>query len=252
MAYGVYVAAQGAAVQARRMEVLSNNIANVDTVGFKPEVMLAQARGTEVAQRNSYSQGSGGFSQFGSGVFVVGTPTSHAQAALNPTGRNLDFALKSEGFFVVEHEGEQMLTRAGNFNLNVAGQLTTDRGEPVLDASGGPITLNPNEPWTLSENGQIQQAGNIIELAIVRPQSMGDLVKVGNNLFRPLADVQPVAPLERMTAQGYLESSGMNPVSGMMEMISASRAFEANVHMIQNQDHIAGTLINRVLSNGNS
>ncbi len=252
MAHGVYVAAQGAAVQARRMEVLSNNIANVDTVGFKPEVMLAQARQTEVAQRTSYSQASQGFSQFGSGVFVAGTPTSHAQAALNPTGRNLDFALKGEGFFVVQRDGEQLLTRAGNFNLNANGVLTTDRGEPVLDVGGGPITLNPNSPWTLSENGQIQQAGSAVELAIVQPQSLGDLVKVGNNMFRPLADVQQVAPEARMTAQGYLESSGMNPVSGMMEMISASRAFEANVHMIQNQDHIAGTLINRVLSNGNA
>ena len=251
MANGVFVAAQGAAVQAKRMEVLSNNIANVDTVGFKPEVILAQTGGTEVAQRG-YDYGENNFSEIGSSVFLAGTPTNHTQGTLNVTGRNLDFALQGEGFFVIERDGEQFLTRAGNFDLNSLGQLTTDRGEPVLDAGGGPITLNPNDPWTLSGNGQIQQAGNTIDLAIVKPQSLGDLVKVGSNLFRPLADVQALAPEERMTAQGYLESSGMNPVSGMMEMISASRAFEANVHMIQNQDHISGTLINRVLATNGS
>ena len=251
MANGVYVAAQGAAVQAKRMEVLSNNIANVDTVGFKPEVILAQSNGTRVAQRG-YSQGENNFPELGTDVFLAGTPTAHAPGSLNPTGRDLDFALKGEGFFAIQRNGEQFLTRAGNFDLDANGQLTTERGEPVLDSSGGAITINPNEPWTLSSNGQIQQAGNVIDLAIVRPSSLGDLVKVGANLFRPLADVQPAPPEERMTAQGYLESSGINPVSGMMEMISASRAFEANVHMIQNQNHIAGTLINRVLSGGNS
>lgn len=251
MANGVYVAAQGAAVQAKRMEVLSNNIANVDTTGFKPEVILAQSGGTQVAQRG-YDYGDNNFTEIGNSVSLVGTPTDFSQGTLNVTGRNLDFALQGEGFFVVQRDDQQLLTRAGNFDLNSAGILTTDRGEPVLDAGGSQITLNPNEPWTLSSNGQIQQTGNIVELAIVKPQSLGDLVKVGSNLYRPLADVAAVAPEDRMTAQGYLEASGMNPVSGMMEMISASRAFEANVHMIQNQDHIAGTLINRVLASNGS
>lgn len=231
------------------MEVLSNNIANVDTTGFKPDLVIAQSQGTQVTQRgSSLSRGANGFSELGSGVSLAGTATSFAPGSLKVTGRNLDFALKGDGFFTVERDGEKLLTRAGDFSMTPSGLLTTVHGDPVLDSSGGPITLNPNESFRLTETGQIQQAGGSIELGIVKPQSLGDLVKVGSNLFRPLAEVQPLAAGDRMTTQGYLEASGMNPVSGMMEMVTASRAFEANIHMIQNQDHIAGTLINRVLS----
>ena len=81
-----------------------------------------------------------------------------------------------------------------------------------------------------------------------QPESLDEMVKVGNNLFQPLGTVQAAANLsERNVRQGYLEMSGANPVRQMMAMIETTRAFEANTRMIQNQDTMLGTLIGRVL-----
>jgi flagellar basal body rod protein FlgG len=80
-----------------------------------------------------------------------------------------------------------------------------------------------------------------------QPESLGELVKVGNNLFQPLGKVTPLSLAERNIRQGYLEMSGANPVRQMMAMIETTRAFEANTRMIQNQDTMLGALISRVL-----
>ena len=99
----------------------------------------------------------------------------------------------------------------------------------------------------MSPDGFVTQADTSIPLALVQPTSQADLVKVGNNLFRALAPVAPVAPDLRNVQGGYLELSTVNPTREMMEMITATRAFEANTKLIQNQDHMIGTLISRVL-----
>ena len=102
-------------------------------------------------------------------------------------------------------------------------------------------------PWSISPDGFISQAGTIYALGMSQPESLDELVKVGNNLFQPLGTVQPLPLAERNVRQGYLEMSGANPVRQMMAMIETTRAFEANTRMIQNQDTMLGSLISRVL-----
>ncbi len=80
-----------------------------------------------------------------------------------------------------------------------------------------------------------------------QPDSLDEMVKVGNNLWQPTGAIKPLALAERNVRQGYLEVSGANPVRQMMAMIETTRAFEANTRMIQNQDSMLGTLISRVL-----
>jgi flagellar basal-body rod protein FlgF/flagellar basal-body rod protein FlgG len=247
MPYGIYLSAEGAQAQSRRMEILAHNLANVDTPGFQRQLAVLQARHAEAIERGSDYPGSRSGNDVGGGVYVPEVATQYGGGALRHTGIPTDMAIDGEGFFIVEEEGKTYLTRAGNFMLTNTGRLVTPGGLPVLSESGGPIELDPALPWRVTESGAIHQAGASTALALVKPASLGDLVRRGHNLFEPLADTAPVPEAERHVRGGYLEHANVQPTLEMMELIEASRAFEANVRLIQNQDHMIGTLVNRVL-----
>ncbi len=235
--------------QNRRLQVIANNLANLETTGFKRDVALLQARNTEAIVQGLDAPGSGSINDIGGGVQVQETVTDLSPGGYRQTSRPEDFAIRGDGYFVVKKSGENLLTRAGNFNFTAEGALTTDQGCPVLDQDGTPIVMDPNLPWSLSREGELLQDGARIPLAVVRPRQPGDLVKIGGNMFRPLAAPVPVQPEVRRVESGYLETSGVNSVVEMMDMISASRAFESNVTLIKNHDHMLGNLISRVLTN---
>ena len=251
MPYGLYLSAEGAHAQATRLEVIAHNLANVDTVGFKRELALFQARYAEETERGEDFPGSGSINDVGGGVLVHETKTDFSPGPMKRTGVPTDMAIRGDGFFLVQKEGEHFLTRAGNFLLNQRGELVTQYGQQkyaVMTDGGAPVVIDPAAgPWELSQSGTIRQAGTIQNLAIVRPESYGDLVRVGENVFKPLADPLPLAIGERSVAGGYLEMSGVQPTTEMIELIEASRAVEANLNMIQTQDEMLSGLINRLL-----
>ncbi|OHB76771.1 MAG: flagellar basal-body rod protein FlgF [Planctomycetes bacterium RBG_16_64_10] len=249
MPYGMYISAEGAQAQAKRMETLSNNLANVDTPGFKRDVATFQARLTEAIQRGLDQAGSGSINDIGGGVMLAGIRTDHSPGALKHTGSPTDFAIVGDGFFVIQSDREAYLSRAGNFKMTAAGQLVTQNGLAVLNDSGAPILIDPElGPWQVADNGAITQAGATIhQLAVRTPASVDDLVKVGENLFRPRAATELVPLTERTVRQGYLEGSAVSPTLEMMALIETSRAFAANTKLIQHQDHMISTLISRVL-----
>ena len=140
------------------------------------------------------------------------------------------------------------LTRAGNFELNSRGELVTPQGYSVLDESGSPVAINPEvKQWDISDAGAMRQPGNTQNLAIVRPASDESLVKYGDNLYRSTGRAEGVPPDQRRVAPGCLEMSGVSPTTEMTAMIEASRLFEANVSMMQTQDHMLSSLIGQVL-----
>ena len=245
----MYISGEGAAAQSQRLEVIANNLANVDTTGFKPDVPTFQARFAEAIQRGLEQPHNQSTSDIGGGVKVIDVETDHSVGQFQRTGNDLDFAINGEGFFQIRgDDGKTYLSRAGDFALNVEGKLVTQNGHrSVLDQSGREITLDANQPWSVSQDGFINQSGTVYALGMSQPKSLDDLVKVGNNLFQPLGPVEAL-PLEaRNIRQGYLEMSGANSVRQMMAMIETTRAFEANTRMIQNQDTMMGSLISRVL-----
>lgn len=244
----MYISAEGAQAQVRRMEVISNNLANVNTPGFKPSHATFQARFAEAVEQGLAPAGSGQEEDIGGGVMMVGTPTDYSSGAINVTGQKTDMAIDGEGFFQVRKGNDTYLTRAGNFKIDSAGQLMTQSGYPVLDTSGTPITISSSD-WQLSAEGGIVQAGEgeAKLLALMKPNSLGDLVPSGDNLFRSLASVDSIEPAARRVLGGHLEMSGVNPTTAMMELIETSRAIEANMKLIQNQDHMLSQLIGRVL-----
>jgi flagellar basal-body rod protein FlgF len=182
-------------------------------------------------------------------VKVIDVETDHSVGLLKETGNDLDLAINGKGFFHVKgDDGERYLSRSGAFALDMQGRLVTQNGHrPVLDQAGSEIVLSPELPVSISSDGFISQAGAIYALGLSQPRSLDEMVKVGNNLFQPLGNVQPLTLAERNIRQGYLEMSGANPVRQMMAMIETTRAFEANTRMIQNQDTMLGALISRVL-----
>jgi flagellar basal-body rod protein FlgF len=248
MAYGMYISAEGALAQQTRLETITNNIANADTIGFKRDLAIFQARNAEAIDRGLAQPHAGTINDVGGGVMVMGNQTDFSQGPLKTTDIPTDFAIRGRGFFMVEKNGERMLTRAGGFQQLTDGTLATTDGYPVLTEDGEPLLIDG--PWQFSEDGTITSTGGAQRMAIVEPASLGDLVKTGENLFRPLGPIAPLANDFRSVAQGMIEGSGTTAVSEMVQMIETTRAYEANVNMIKNHDTMFGTLISRVLKVG--
>jgi flagellar basal body rod protein FlgG len=248
MAYGLYVSAAGAEVQSRRLQALAHNLANVDTPGFKRELSVLAARHSEAISRGLDRAGSKSVNDVGGGVELVESLADFTRGAMRKTGIDTDVAVGAPGaFFVVERNGQELLTRAGNFVFSTDGRLQTQDGDNVL-GDDGPVNIDPTQPWRIHADGTISQNNAAVTaLRIVKPQSLGDLSKVGDNYFMPLAPPPAAVGNDRYLLPGYLEMSTVKPASEMMELIEASRAYEANVRMIQHHDQLIGSLVNRVL-----
>jgi len=246
----MYISAEGAKAQAKRLEFIANNMANVDTPGFKRDVPTFQARFAEAIQRGQDYSGSRSNNDVGGGVKLVEVDTDFSAGTIRQTEIPTDFAINGDGFFQVRTpEGETLLSRAGNFLLDSGGRLITQAGHfAVLDQSGGEIKLDGDQPWEMIPGGIITQGGQNKAIGLQKPQSLGDLVKVGSNTFRALGSVSPVPQEERNIVQGYLEQSSVSSTNEMMAMIETSRAFEANTKLIQHQDGMLSQLLSRVLS----
>lgn len=248
MPYGLYVSAAGANAQNHRLKVLSNNLANVETPGYRPQKAVMQARFAEMIEQGQVPPGLGGADDQGGGVTMQAAQTAFDVGPIRKTGNATDFAINDAGaFFVIQQGDDQVLTRAGNFLFDATGKLTAQNGAPVLNTSGKPIQIDPTLPYQVLEGGRVQQAGAEQMLMVARPKSLGDLSHLGGNLFKPMADFDLADGTQRPVVSGFLEQSGVRPTTAMMELIEASRAYEANVRLIQNQDHMMGQLVSRVL-----
>jgi flagellar basal-body rod protein FlgF len=249
MYYGLYLSAAGAHSQSQKLEVLSNNLANVDTVGFKKELALLEASDSEAIQQGLDYRGSRSLSDVGGGVEMNQTATDFQVGTLRSTGVLTDFALESpNAFFVVQRGDEQLLTRAGNFHLASDGRLLTQDGDAVLSTDNSPIELDPTLPWRALPGGLIEQSGDRSELAVRKATDLAQLRKAGLNCFEiPGRGTQSLLEDERRVRQGYLEMSSVNPVQEMVELIATSRAHEMNIRMIQHHDGMTGSLVNRLL-----
>lgn len=249
MYYGLYTAAAGANALSQKVEILSNNLANVDTVGFKRELALLHARESEAIERGQDMRGSRGRNDIGGGVDLAATATEFRLGTFKPTGVPTDMALELPNlFFMVQRGDQQLLTRAGNFQTNFEGQLQTADGDPVLSSDGATIQLDPRLPWELLGGGRIRQAGDVREIGLRRPQNMSDLQKVGQNYFQNTTDRWDVVPPEdRRVRSGFTEVSGVNSLQEMTDLIATSRAYETNIRLMQTHDQITGSLIQRLL-----
>ena len=240
----MYLAAAGALVQQLRLETLANNVANINTSGYKKDTAVfrvadANVRPTAPAQANAIQPLSPYAPPFA-------TIIDFSQGAVRQTGNPLDVALSGDGFFSIQTPEGVQYTRQGSFTLDDQGRLVSPDGYPVL-GEAGEIVLDEG-PIEIDTDGGIHADGNEVgRLQITAFDNRTALKKVGNGRFAPVeAGMAGKRPELTTLQQGYIETANVNPVREMTAMIEASRAFEAYQKVIQSTDEATAKSINDV------
>jgi len=234
-----------------RQDILANNLANVDTVGFKRDLAVMRARQVESRSGSNARFGHGLLDNLSGGTFVSPTYHSFEQGPRIPTGNPLDVAVEGMGFLSVEVDNHVYYTRDGRFTVNQNNELVmvANQGRAkVLDQAGAPIVLLPGtagEPQIASD-GTIRQGQAVVgRVGLYEFEDLQALRKVGSNLFEDRQGGANPAVASSVTPE-TVEGSGVDPVSGLASMIEVSRAYQLNAQMISLQDDTLGQLISRV------
>ena len=283
MIRGWYTGASGMRAQQWRLDAVANNLANVDTDGYKRDVtahkafpeLLLRRMDDDGVYRHPFGSGDAApiIGKIGTGVEVNELFTDFQQGAMKETGSDFDIALDGRGFFSVMTPWGERYTRNGSFQLGKEGFLETKEGYPVL-GENGPIRVQAN-------NFQIDKTGNIWinaayaedaavmvskennaweetvlldTLKIVAFDVPRYIEKQGSSLYRATevsgaAETIPVETRPRVV-QGFTEASNVDPVTEMVQMIEVNRAYEANQKVIQSSDSMLGVLINQTAKFG--
>ena len=208
---GLYIAASGMLAEMVRQEQLSNQLANVNTPGYKSD-RATQAGFGELLLQNTQTGASVG--RLSLGVEIAETSTDLAPAGIHETGEALDFAVEGEGFFAVRTEAGVRYTRNGQFSTDAEGNLTDQQGDLVLGANGAPVKLRADGTVAPGDIGVFEVAG---------------AEKQGENLYTGNATGQSTGKVRA----GFLEESAVNPSQAMVQLISSFRALEADQKSIQ-------------------
>ncbi|HSO17824.1 MAG TPA: flagellar basal-body rod protein FlgF [Desulfosarcina sp.] len=249
MSGGMYLAAAGALIQQMRLAMLSNNVANINTIGYKAEKSVFRI-GPETAAVGSPAPVPGIPVEAGQPLSPYAPPFStvidFSQGAMRQTGNPLDVAIDGDGFFGIQTPDGVQYTRQGAFTLNDQGVLVTQDGYPVL-GEGGEIALAEGTV-EIDEQGAVYVDGDEVgRLQITAFADAGSLRKAGSGRFVPTPTAVPGGPPESTALrQRHIETSNINAVQAMTEMIETSRAFEAYQKVIQSSDEATSKSINDV------
>jgi flagellar basal-body rod protein FlgF len=223
----IYLSMSGAKAAMQRQEVLAHNLANASTTGFRAE--LAAHRAVPVLGDGASTR-----------VFALETTVGYKaeSGAVQPTGRNLDVALKDNAWLAVQGlDGTEAYTRAGALQVNAEGLLATAGGLQVL-GDGGPITVPANAEVQIAPDGTVSATANggrpqaVGKLKLVTPETEAQLSRGTDGLFRAADGDLPADPNARVQ-DGALEGSNVSPVETMVAMISAARQFEHQMKLMQ-------------------
>lgn len=255
MVKGLYAAYSGMINEQNRMDVLTNNLANASTTGFKKEGATSQAFKDVLAYKikdtTDYPHLAKNIGNLNLGVKIGENYTDYSQGAFRATENTYDLALSGNGFFMVEFtdkNGETSVkyTRDGSFTLDRSGYLVTKDGDYVLDPRGRHIRLNPNLDASIDTSGIIQQNGvNMATIGVTDFADYNYLEHYGENYYQPVDGARRIAA-DATIRSGYLEASNVQVVSEMVEMISVSRQYESNQKLIQTIDSTLDIAANRL------
>ncbi|MDR2375891.1 MAG: flagellar basal-body rod protein FlgF [Treponema sp.] len=283
MIRGWYTGASGMRAQQWRLDAVANNLANIDTDGYKRDVaafkafpeLLLRRTDDDGVYRHPFGSADAApiMGRLGTGVELNELYTVFEQGALKETQSDFDLALDGQGFFTVDTPWGERYTRNGSFQLGKEGYLETKEGYPVLGEKG-PIRVKANnfqvdkegrvwinaeyadDPNLLisRENNTWEETALLDSLKIVDFAKDRYLKKQGSSLYQETDESGPALISEESrrprVVQGFTEASNVEPVSEMVRMIEVNRAYEANQKTIQSGDTMLGTLINQVLRFG--
>jgi flagellar basal-body rod protein FlgF len=237
---GLTSAAAALAFYERRQQSIANNLANVDTTGFKKERVFGRMVDDAVAAADSM--------------------TDRSQGDITPTGNSLDVAMQSDAFLVVQTPAGERLTRGGALRMDDQRRLVTQQGHLVL-GEDGPIVLPPGDigigrdgvitvqPPATGEGGAKGQMPSRTRAAVLRMETVpanAALQHVGGGLFLPDAKRKPAGDDDRQIMQGSLESSNVNSIESLTEMIDTVRAYADVQKSISVMDDIRGIAANQI------
>lgn len=251
MIRGIYTGCSGMLVQLARTDVVANNLANANTVGFKREETVFRAYPEhDIVRVNDLTpsslrdfllpiKGAPLVGRLGTASVVDETYIEKSVGPLIPTGNPLDLALRDEGTFFVlqDSKGNRYYTRAGNFTINSQGNVVSQGGHLLL-SEGGPIDVPEGSRITFSEDGRFfidgEEGGTLL---IVKFQKPNYLKRVGNNLYVETKDSGAPVPQEAISLEvGALEGSNVSPVKEIVHLIEAHRAYEMNQRVVLAHD----------------
>ena len=253
----LWAAKTGLDAQQTQMTVTANNLANVATNGFKRSRAvfddLLYQNVTQVGAATSQNTYSPTGLQLGTGVRVVATERSYTQGNLDNTGNSLDLAIQGRGFFqVLQPDGTTAYTRAGSFQLSPTGEIVTADGFVVQPGITVPqntlaVTINPSGQVLAQVAGQVAPQ-TVGQLDLANFANEGGLTALGSSLFQETpASGSPVTGAPGSVGfgtlnQGLLETSNVDVVSEITNLITAQRAYEMNSKVIQTSDQMMSTL----------
>ncbi|WP_075215639.1 flagellar basal-body rod protein FlgF [Mongoliimonas terrestris] len=224
----------------RKLDVIANNVANMNTPGFKRDALELDEYRMPVSRANTFPRAD----RIHSFVEDWTTSTDHAAGEIETTGNPFDLAIQGEGFFVVQTPDGERYTRAGDFMLDPEGRLITNDGKPVL-GDGGEIVFAPNETdVVIGADGSIAtNQGNRGRIRMVTFADERALTKEGENLFSG----EGAVPAEGgRVQQGALERSNVQSVIEMTRLIEVNRSYESISRMISNHDELRQKAIERL------
>jgi flagellar basal body rod protein FlgG len=248
MLYGLYLSASGMISSAYKQDVVANNLANSESVGFKRDVASFKERLTEAQERRLPGRSNAMLEMLGGGILAQPTLVDTRQGEIEPTGNALDVAIQGDGYFgVTTGKGESRLTRNGQFAVNKDGHLILANGEgqAVLDPKGQPIRLLPNIPVTISQDGTITQDKQVTgRIGVFDVADRSKLTKKGGTLIAH--PNQQLIPGNGVLRSEFVERANVDPATELSDLMETQRQLEANANMIRYQDQTLGRLVNEV------
>ncbi len=224
-----------------QMDVVANNLANINTTGFKAERLLFEDYMMPGARDRTF------LGRDQPLAYVQDWATMHdlQGGAIVASGNPLDIALQGDGFFAVGTAAGERYTRSGSFVLDAGGRLSTLDGDPVLSDGGAPIVFSPSETEiTISDTGFIStNEGPKGQLKIAEFANPQELAREGNNLF---SGGTPVPATNTRVVQGAIEHSNVSGISEMAEMIRVQRSYQSVATLMQKQDDLRRAAIQRL------
>ncbi|MEM8756436.1 MAG: flagellar hook basal-body protein [Planctomycetota bacterium] len=255
MNYGMYISASGALTSMHRVDALTNNLANVNTVGFKPHTPGVRQRDVARVEDGLPTLPSNEMlERLGGGVQLVPTRIGFTQGDLRPTGNPLDVAVNGDGFLMMRGDqngdtAELLLTRDGRLSLDSSGTLVqATTGRPVLSLANQPIRLDRNEQVRIDTDGRISQGDRFVaQLNLVDVPDRQRLTKRGDGLFGMTNDaVESLRPGDGLIKQGEIEGSAVDEIRALMQVQGAAGDARSNLAMINYHDRLMDRAINRL------
>ena len=226
----------------REMDVISNNVANVDTTGFKLETLMVETDTEHLpVDPTSANLPNVNFS------LDAGVVRNFSQGGLTETGGPLSMAIQGQGFFKIMTPQGERYTRDGRFQLDGQGRVVTASGDPV-QGDGGDIVLDPTKgpPKVASDGTVSQQNQQVGKISVVTFASLSALTKEGDGYYGNDSNLQPQPADGALVRQGMLESSNVEPITQITRLIQVSRAYENIANMMDQTSQLSSSAVDRL------